>query len=146
MTVDFSQLLSKPLDEVKRPPPLPAGTFYATVKNYEPGESKNKKTPFIRFNFTLTGPGPEHSAEDMQGVDLSKKALFRDYYLTPDADWRLKDFLSSMGIDTAGRTFASTLPESINQPVILDVAQRPNPEKPTDPPFNDVKDCKGHRV
>lgn len=140
---DFSQLLSKPLDEVKRPPSLPAGIYYGTVHRYEVGESQNKKTPYVRFLFNLTFAGQDIDPKDLDGVDLSKKSLRRDFYITPDAEYRLKEFLESMKITTKGRTFQSTLPDSIGQAVKLEVVQRINKDAPTEPPFNEVKDCAG---
>lgn len=140
---DFANLLSKPLDEVKRPQAIPAGTYNAMIKSYEAAESKEKKTPYIRFHFTITGPGADVNAADLDGVDLSKKQLRRDFFITPDAEYRLKEFIESCHIDTRGRTFQSTLPDMVNQPVLLEVVQRLNKDRPTDPPFNDVADCKG---
>jgi len=140
---NFSDLLSKPLDEVIRPPALPAGTYFGSVKNYELGESSEKKTPYVRFNFATSHAGPEIEPSDLEGVDLSKKQLRSDFYLTPDAEWRLKEFLESLGFDTKGRTFASLLPDTINSPVMMDVTQRLNQRNPTDPPFNEVRSVKG---
>lgn len=145
---NFSELLSKPLDDVKRPPTLPAGTYHGFIKSYEPGESSEKKTPYVRFNFTVTSAGDDIDPRDLTGedgrpIDLSKKQLRRDFYMTADAEYRLKEFLESMKIPTKGRTWASSLPETINQAVILDVIQRPNRDKPTDPPFAEVRDCRG---
>jgi hypothetical protein len=140
---DFSSLLSKPVDDIKRPASLPAGTYFGTVKNFEVGESQEKKTPFVRFNFTLTHAGPDIDPADMAEVDLSKKQLRQDYYITPDAEYRLKEFLESMKIPSKGRTFQSMLPDAISQPVMLDVVQQLNQKDPTAPPYNNVRSCKG---
>lgn len=140
---DFSTLLSKPLDSIKRPPPLPAGTYMGTIKSYEALESKEKKTPYIRFNLNLVSPGQDIDPNDLNGIDLSKRQLRRDFFLTPDAEYRLKEFLESLGIDTKGRTFQSTLPDSLNQAVQIEVVQRLNQDEPTAPPFNDVKSVSG---
>jgi len=136
---DFSQLLSKPLDEVKRPPALPAGTYYGTIKSYELGESSEKKTPYVRMHLTLSHAGEDVDQADLNGIDLNKKQLRADFYLTQDADWRLKEFLESCHIDTKGRTFQSSLPDCVNAPVQMYVTQRLNQRSPTDPPFNEVK-------
>jgi len=139
--VDFKSLLSRPTDDIKKPLALPAGTYYAMIKGYELGESKQKKTPFVRFNFTLTGPGEDISPEDLEGVDLGKKALRTDFYLTPDSEYRLKDFIESIGIPTQGRTFFELLPECASKDVLLDVTQR-NSDDGADV-FNDVAKVKG---
>lgn len=136
---NFSDLLSKPLDDVARPPALPAGTYYGAIKNYELLESSEKKTPFVRFNCSISHAGDEVDPSDLVGIDLNKKSLRVDFYLTPDAEWRLKEFLEALGFDTKGRTFASILPDTVNSPIMMDVISRPNTRTPTDPPFNEVR-------
>ena len=138
---DFKSLLSRPVDDVKKPLALPVGTFYGMIKNYELGESKQKKTPYVRFNFTLTGPGEDIDAADIEGIDLSKKALRTDFYITPDSEYRLKDFIESLGLPTAGRTFFELLPDCISRDVVLDVTQRSNEDGSE--MFNDVAKVKG---
>lgn len=140
---DFSQLLSKPLDDVKRPKVLPPGTYFGMVKSYELGESSEKKTPYVRINFALSHAGDDVDQAELTDIELGKRTPRTDFYLTPDADWRLKEFLESCHIDTKGRTFQSTLPDCVNSPVIIDMVQRINQQRPTDPPFNDIKSVKG---
>ena len=53
--VDFSALLSKPADEIKRPPALPAGTYKGIIKTHKFDESSEKKTPYVRFDVKFTG-------------------------------------------------------------------------------------------
>lgn len=142
MALDFSKLLSKPMDSVEKPKPLPAGTFLGVISKYEFGESKDKKTPYVRFFLNLTGPGPDIEASSVEGIDFSKKQLRRDYFLTDDAMYRLKDLLQSVGIPTAGRTFDESIPDTLNCQVIIEVTQRNNPTDPTQI-FNDVGNIKG---
>lgn len=140
---NFQELLSRPLDEIKRPPALPPGTYFGSIKSYEPGASSQKKTPFVKFHLAVSHAGDDVTAEDLAGIELGKKQLSKDFYLTADAEWRLKEFLVSLGIETTGRTFQSTLPETIGKAVMMDVRQRMNAQKPEDPAFNDVADVKG---
>src|SRR5690349_2604108 len=76
---DFTQLLKRPLNDVKRPDTLPQGTYHGMVLNYEIGESKEKKTPYVRFNCRITGPGDDIPAEMLQGpsgpIDVTKKRM-----------------------------------------------------------------------
>lgn len=124
MAVDFSKLLGKPLDSVERPKPLPAGTYYGSIKNFEPVEIGQNKTPAIRFNLSLASPGEDIDPNDLQGIDLSKRTMRKEYYLTPESEYRLKEFIASLGIQTAGRSFEETLPETLNQQVMIAVIQK----------------------
>lgn len=145
---NFSELLNKPVDDVKRPPSLPAGTWNATIKSYEATESGEKKTPGIKFFFHNLQPGPDIESQDLidsdgSPINLANKQLQTTFWLTPDSEYRLKEFCESLRIETKGRTWASVLPDTLNQLVMLDVIQRPNPKRPSDPPFNEVREVKG---
>lgn len=144
MAVDFTSLLSKPLDDVKAPIPLPAGTYYGIIKEYKFDESQEKKTPFIRFSIQLTGAGDDVYVEEVASIDWSKKQLRKDFYLTEAALFRLKKFLESLGIDTVGKSFDSLIPETQGATVLAEVTQRPNTRNPEEPPFNDIKTLSGH--
>lgn len=140
---DFGTLLSKPLDDVKKPAPLPAGTYHGRVLSYEPMESREKKTPYIRFHIAVSHAGDDIDPELITGVDLTKRQLRRDYFLTPDAEWRLKEFIQSCGVPTTGRSFNETLPELQNASVIISVTQRPG--RDGDEFFNDIDNLKGEQ-
>ena len=145
---NFDQLLNKPLDEVKRPPAMPPGTYFATVHMYEPTESMEKKTPGVKFTFNNLQPGPDIDPRDLVDADgtpinLATRQVSTTFWLTPDSEYRLKDFVESLGVNTKGRTWASVLPDTMQQAVILDIIQRPNKNRPTDPPFAEVREVKG---
>ena len=55
-------------------------------------------------------PSRELPDEDGNPIDFSKWTPARDFYLTDDAIYRLKDFLKSLGIPTDGRSFMETIP------------------------------------
>lgn len=120
----FSDLLSKPVDDVKKPAPWPAGTYFGIAVRYELGESNQKKTPYVRFILACTGAGEDIAPEDIEGVDFSKKSFRTDFYLTPDSEYRLKEFIESLGISTSGRTFGELLPECNGKEVLIEMGQR----------------------
>ena len=146
---DFTQLLSKPLNDVKRPPLLPSGSYYGVIRSWEPGESSQKKTPFVRFNVAMTHPADDVDTGEMKsrGIDTSviaKKQMHQDFYITADAEYRLKEFYETLGIsDVESRTHQSCLPETLGKAVICDVTERPNREDPTAPGFNEIRNMKG---
>lgn len=131
--VDFRSLLAQPLDDVKRPQPLPAGDYNGVIKSFEFMESSKKKTPFVRFHLGITAPGEDVIAQEsevLKGIDLAKKQINGDYFFTDDAKYRLKDFLESCNINTAGRTWDETIPEAINQQVMMTLALEPDQNDP----------------
>lgn len=140
--VDFAHLLSKRLDDVEKPKPWPAGTYFGRVNAYKVDESREKKTPFIRMEVGIEGPSDDIPAEDVAGIDFGKRKFNKDFFLTPDADWRLKEFITSCGIPTQGRNFNETLPETIGQPVIVQMVQTPSRDG-TDI-YNNIGDMKGN--
>lgn len=125
MAVNFKELLSRPVESAERPPVKPAGTYHGVIKEYKFDESRDKKTPFVRFVFSSLTPGadihPSQLVNPKTGdqIDLSKWAPYKDFYLTEDALYRLREFLQSLGIPIAGRQFDETIPESKGMPVIL---------------------------
>lgn len=129
---DFTQLLTRPLNDIKRPDTLPQGTYHGTILNYQIDESKEKKTPYVRFNCRIDGPGDDVPAEMLQkadgtgAIDLSKKKVHSDFYLTDDSYYRIVEALQSMGIDTTDRDLSQTLPETLNQPVLLSITLKPS--------------------
>jgi hypothetical protein len=143
MAVDFAKLLSKPLDDVKKPPAWPAGTYLGSVTKFEFGDNNTNKTPYARFIIKVTAPGPGLEAHELEGIDFTKGREFRrDFYLTEEADWRLKALIESCGIPTTGRTFAETVPEMVGAQVQVDVVQQ-NSQKNAEELVNFVQDIKG---
>lgn len=124
MAVDFAKLLSKPLDDVKKPPAWPAGTYLGVITAHKFDENQNK-TPLAQVVVKVTAPGPGLEAHEIEGIDFTKGREFRkDFYLTDEADWRLKTFIESCGIPTQGRTFGETVPELIGAQVQIEVVQQ----------------------
>jgi hypothetical protein len=116
---DFSQLLRKPAGEAKRPKALPIGDYMGVIRSHEVGDQNRNHTPYVRFGVVLTewpeGAGPE------EGVDLNKRQLRKDFYLTEESLWRLDEFIRSCGIEPNGRVYEEVLPELIGQPVTVEV-------------------------
>jgi hypothetical protein len=148
MATNFSHLLDKPVDSVKRPPVKPAGTYYANIESFKFDESKNEKTPYVRFTFNNLQPGPDIHPDqlkdtDGEDIEFSKWKPWRDFYLTENALYRLREFLESLSIPTNGRSFNSTIPETRGLPVILTIVQTPSNKPGDDSIYNNVSDAKG---
>lgn len=119
--VDFSQLLDKPAGEAKRPKALPIGDYDGMIKGFEPGDANRNKTPYVRFTFVLTGWPQTVMPDEQIDIDLTKRTLRRDFYLTEESMWRFDNFIKSCGIDPRGQTYAELLPMMISQPVVIQV-------------------------
>lgn len=138
---DFTALLQTPMDEIKRPPPLPAGTFHGSILGFNFDLSQKKKTPYVRFELGRLTPNEDVDMSALEGVDLTKRSLRKDFYLTEDSRYRVKDFLESCGITVTGRSLGQCIPETLNANVIIAVTQR-NSEDGKDI-YNDVGDIRG---
>lgn len=105
-------LRAKPT-EVSRPKPLPTGTYHTMVKGHpEQGESSQKKTPFVRFMLQPMAIGDDVDEEalkvsltkaDGSSAGLQDRTIRATYYLTPDAIWRLEQFLEHLGFALDGK-------------------------------------------
>lgn len=132
---DFSNLLRKPAGQAKKPQALPAGDYPGIIKGFEVGDNNKNKTPYVRFQLGVIGwadsvPEDERVHVDSEGksilIDLAKRQLRRDFYLTEDALWRLDEMLRSIGIDPAGRSYEEILPETASAHVLIEVQQYMN--------------------
>lgn|SRR5574337_489417 len=138
---NFRELLSMPSDGFKRPPALPEGHYRAIIKNHEFGTSSKKKTPFVRFLVTPTEPTEDVDADLLEGIDLSKKEFRKDYYITPDALYRLREMLDSVLGEQEGRSFDERIPDTRGVEVIIGISQRVDDN--SGEVFNDVNTLVG---
>lgn len=134
MAVDFKQLLTKPLDEVKRPTALPTGTYFGTISKFAFGESrfedKDTHEKNAEVKFTLVGI---RAGEDVdQGLlepceaetPLAKRSMQTELPITGGKEWITKAFMEGLGIDCTGRSWGDTIPETLNQEVMFQITQR----------------------
>jgi hypothetical protein len=136
---DFSQLTKRPAGEAKRPPALPVADMNGIIVSYELGDANQNNTPYARFHVKLTdwGNAPESwSIVDAKtgkvtecsqnDVDLSKRQMRRDMFLTDDALWRLDEMIRSLGIEPSGMTYEEVLPQMVGKTVLVEVQQYVN--------------------
>lgn len=132
MAIDFSSLLAKPTDEIKKPKPLPEGSYSGLTTQYKyetaktPNDRENPEKPVVRMQVKLNEAMADVDAADLndalQGEALSsKQALNYDFWLTPDAQYRVLECAQSMGIDTEGKTLGEVIPAMMNQPVTVTI-------------------------
>lgn len=115
MSTDFMALLGQTADSVEKPKPMPNGTYQFNIKSHEFGESSKKGTPFVEFKCSPMQPLEDVDVEALGQVkNWQAKEMRLTFYLTEDAIFMLKEFLGHLGMDTAGRTFAEMIPETVN--------------------------------
>lgn len=149
MAVNFKDLISKPLDSVKRPPALAAGTYFGAITKYEWAESRfenretKEKDVVCKYTLRIDRPGddidPSMLVSDGVAIDLTKRQLSREMPVSGGNEWVTKEFLKGLGIAVDGRTFAEACPEAVNAQVMFEITQRPNTKDAEAPPYNDVR-------
>lgn len=145
MAPNFQQLLSKPAEQIEKPKPWPAGTYRGVIKGREFGESGQKKTPYLRLALSALSPGEEVDADALaqalKGKPISDRQFRRDFYITPDAEYRIVELAESCGISKAGRSLAELIEELPNQEVIFSMIQKPSQDGTE--LYNEVTEVKG---
>lgn len=122
----FESILDQKAEEVERPKPLPAGTYDCIVRGLpEYGESSQKKTPFARFTLAITAAGEDVDPDELEEMGgIADKTIKSTYYTTPDALFRLTDFLEHCGIEPDGKTVRQMIDESPNCAVRAVISHR----------------------
>lgn len=129
MAVNFKELLSTPVTSAEKPKPKPAGQYFGTIGSFRYGESKEQKTPYVKLVVKSVHPGPGITNDSAlmerldKAGDLSKFSPDKDYYLTEDAKYRLRELMESCKLRVDGRSFFECIPELVNQPVAFDLTE-----------------------
>ena len=132
----FRSLLALSTDQVERPKPIAPGHYVGAIKGIEFGTSRQKQTPYLRVLLL-----PSEETDDVplganEGIDLSRRELRKDYYITPTALYRLSDMLDAVLGQQTGRSFDERIPELRGSRVMFLVTQRANEDGSET--FNDV--------
>jgi len=107
MATDPTSLLRPSAKSTLPPPVIPADLYPGVIKSYEIAQSSNGN-PLLRLPVGLLD-WPDSIDEsdrfqktedgDALPIDLSRKQLRKDFFLTPAAYFRLENFLTAMGFD-----------------------------------------------
>ncbi len=128
--VNLSELLQVQVESVERPPTFPVGPYNAIVMSHELGKSSQKGTPFCRFFIKLLNPHEgvdEDLFDEAGGMEklLTRKEMRLDFYLTPDAMYRLREFLEdTCQLSCSGRNFDVVIPEANNTEITIEIGHQ----------------------
>jgi hypothetical protein len=107
MATDPSSLLRPSAKATLPPPVIPPELYPGVIKSYELGQSSNGN-PLLRLPVGLldwpdaVGPADRVQDDGAGGsipIDLSRKQMRKDFFLTNAAYFRLENFLTAMGFD-----------------------------------------------
>lgn len=132
MSTNFKELLSRQVDEVEPPKIFPAGIYEAMITEHKFDNSSQKGTPYCRFMCKLIAPVGEYDQaafEEAGGLEKlnSRNPLRYDFYLTEDAFYRLKDFMTKgLKLETSQRSFDELMPETSNATFLAVVKHTPS--------------------
>lgn len=143
---DFSALYKKPVGEAKRPPTLPGGSYPGIIRQYEFVESREKKTPGVKYYLTLTdwpSDGPTSWSEvDEEGktweynrveIDLSKRQQELTFYFPINKDtgeptdtsmYMFEQFVKTTNVPWEGMSYEQIFPSLVGTRVLVDMVQQ----------------------
>lgn len=120
---NFGSILDRQSSEIERPKPLPVGTYTCVVKGLPKYDKSSKKqTEFVEFTLQPLAAGDDVDADDLEAMGgFLNKTIRATYYLTEDALWRLKDFLTHLGIEEGDMSLRQRIGEATGRQVLATI-------------------------
>lgn len=123
---NFQDILQKKASEIKPPPAYPVGTYHCLVDGPPAQEeSSQKKTPCRTYKFKIIAPmgdvnATEAAEQQIVGKMISGQAAGAAFYLTEDAVWRYKEFLTEhLGIEEGEKSLLELEAEAPGKQVLV---------------------------
>lgn len=109
---DLDSLLNTSTSDIKAPQGLPAGSYKLRVGQHSFDESSQKKTPFVEFACTPVEAGEDVDEEELEEIsNWREKTIKARFYLSPNAQFMLVNFLKACGVETDGKKLKELIPE-----------------------------------
>lgn len=144
MALDFSRYLDIPVEDIKKPKPLPAGTYFATIvksENREVEFERGTKTPVTTISFRLTSPDEDVDIDLLPEGNGVGRIVSKDYRLNdPDktGQWALRRLAEeTCQIPGKGKHLTDLLAELPQQEVKIFNQPRPN-KNDEDSPYPNI--------
>ena len=115
---NFSDLLDRPSSDVERPKPVPQGTYHFAINGlYKLDKTTKKQTEYVEFNVNYLAAMDDVDEEALkESGGFSGKSTRLTFYITEDALWRLKKFLTNdLGIEEGDKSLRQMLDETPGQ-------------------------------
>ena len=142
-TLNLSHLLKKPIGEIKKPDALPAADYPGIIKGFKFDNANQKKTPYVEFDIGLMAWPDDLSADErLAGVDITKRQMRKQYYLSEEALWRLVEFIKTTSVSIEGNDLETVIPELVGQRVMAKVTQ--GLSQKTNEIYNNIDELIGH--
>lgn len=144
MSVNFNEILNTPVEDVKKPPLPPLGSYLMGVIKNEVREITSKKdgTEYDVVEFTLRGIAPQEDVDttELQAYGEPKNIILRRSFMFNRSDetaakttlYNLKRFITEhLNVEwPEGKPLKAVLPQTTNAQCIATVAYRPDPQDP----------------
>lgn len=99
----FASVLDQPSADIKRPDPMPVGTYVWQVPAQYKQDKAKTQTEYVEWMVKCLGAtedvDQEALAACLKGKAITDKQMKATFYLTDDSAWRLKDFLDHCGVE-----------------------------------------------
>lgn len=130
MARDFKELLAKNMDQVERPKAWPAGHYFGKLGKFTLDDRNRNNTPYARFAIQATSADDDVDAEALnealKGKPISERNFRKDFFLTDEAEYRLKEMMESIGINVSGRSIGECLPECPGADIHFELTMEPS--------------------
>lgn len=130
MSVDLSQILSKPVESFEPPKRLPPGMYLFRVAEAGPGRVSQSGNPSIAFTCDAIQP-LDVEQESLAGIEFPKRMTLT-FYMTEASSFRVRQFLeNTLGITISNMTLGEAIRESVSRVFRGTVTHRPAQNDPT---------------
>lgn len=112
----YLDLLNAPIEDITKPALVPNGTYHGQIIKHSFDKSREKQTDFCRLAVKLLAPTEDVDQElaSERADRIVKFEGHKDFFITPDAVWRLKEFcVSVLGEAEAAGQSISVLLEAL---------------------------------
>lgn len=124
--IDFSDLLSAPVDSIRKPGAYPVGSYNGRIQNHEL-KTLPSGTPYLRYTVKLSGAGEDVDLGDLLQANPAGrfgKLVEKDFYLTPDEQWKVVEFVKSGSYDVSGKSLKAIIGLPVGQAVLVKLGHR----------------------
>src|SRR5215471_5233957 len=126
---DFNELLDRDPTTFERPPTAPEGEYLCVIESKQYGQSSQKKTPFVEFRFKPSAPLESVPPELIADIDLTKVKFRDEFYLTPEAMFRLREFFET--VDCVMETTRESIDAAVGQQVVVTIGHQASTRDPS---------------